>query len=162
MAKRIDKPIRLTVITIFIVIAYGIFPIFSAFPVGRELLLVGPNFLPLNGSILALYSGDGEISVILLVVTLALLVLTLTSTIVAFLGVREGRAATLLFLTLNLLWWYLLIISAITFSESSVASLGLVLELIMPPFWAAFVWWNMTRPDIADWLDYQESLESSV
>ena len=160
MVKRVDKPIRLYVITLFVVLAYGIWPLVSAFPAGRGFLLIGPVFLPFNGSVSVLFSDNGEISSIILVVTIALAMLTVMSAAVTFLGVREARAATLIFLSLNLLWWYLLVIDTIINSDSSSRAFQLILELIIPPFWAGFVWWNMTRPDIAEWLAYQDSLEA--
>ena len=148
MAKRLDKPIRLYVMAIFVVIAYGLFPLVSVFPVGREsFLLVGPRFLPFNGSVQVLYGTDGEISVILLVITLALGLLASASAIVAFLGVPEGRTATLIFVSLDVAWWFFLILLGMSASEGTDA-IRLIGQLIFPPIWLAFVWWNFTRPDI--------------
>jgi len=72
MPTRVDKPLRIHVLTILIVIAYGVLPLISVFPFGNTLWLLGPRFLPFNGSIQALYGPDGDISPILLVVTLGL------------------------------------------------------------------------------------------
>ncbi len=148
MAKRLDKPIRLYVMAIFVVIAYGLFPLVSVFPVGREsFLLVGPRFLPFNGSVQVLYGTDGEISVILLVITLALGLLASASAIVAFLGISEGRTATLIFVSLDVAWWFFLVLVGMSASEGKDA-IRLLGQLIFPPIWLAFVWWNFTRPDI--------------
>lgn len=43
MAKRVDKPIRLYVMTIFIVIAYCVLPLTSVFPFTGGFLAVGPR-----------------------------------------------------------------------------------------------------------------------
>lgn len=59
MAKRVDKPIRLYVMTTFVVIAYGLFPFVSVFPFTGGFLIFGPRFLPYNGSLQFLYGVDG-------------------------------------------------------------------------------------------------------
>ena len=156
MVKTVDKPIRLYVMTIFIVIAYGLLPLVSVFPFTGGYLLVGPRFLPFNGSIQVLYDANGEISITLLFVTIGLSFITTASAIVTFLGIKEGRAATLIFLALNVIWWFYLVITAMTISDYGPDRLGLGLQLLFPPLWLAFVWWNMTRPDITSWLKYQE------
>jgi len=159
MPKHVDKPIRLHVITIFIVLAYGLLPLCSYFPAGHWVVLVGPRFLPFNGSVLALYGPDGNISIVLLVITLALSFFSVGSAIVAFLGVAEGRIATLIFVTLDVAWWFFLVIIAVmnTASDSG-DKLGLVGQLILPPVWLGFVWWNLTRPDISTWLKYMSEV----
>ena len=113
MAKRLDKPIRLYVIVIFIVVAYGLMPLVSVFPYTGGFWLVEPRFLPFNGSIQVLYRPDGEISIVLLVVTLALCIFSAASAIVAFLDISEGRVAALLFVTLDVIWWFFLVIITI-------------------------------------------------
>ena len=104
MTERVDKPIRLHVITIFIVIAYGLLPLVSVFPFSGGYLLVGPRVLPFNGSIQVLYDSQGEISLFLLVVTLGLSFASVASALVTFAGILEGRVAALTFLTLNVAW----------------------------------------------------------
>jgi hypothetical protein len=161
MAKLVDKPVRLYALTIFILVAYGLFPLVSVFPMGRDLWLIGPRFLPFNGSILALYGRDGDISIIQLVVTVSLSFVSLGSTIVAFYGVAEGRTAALIFLTLNLAWWFLLVITSITYSEGAPDRIiPLVGQLVFPPIWLAGVWWNFTRPDISAWLKYMSEVNA--
>ena len=142
--------------TIFIVIAYGLLPLVSVFPFTGGLLLVGPRFLPFNGSIQVLYDSNGEIPMMLLLVTLGLSLLAVSSAIVTFLGVKEGRAATLILITLDVGWWFYLVVTAMTNSENAPDKLRLGLQLLFPPLWLVFVWWNMTRPDIGNWLRYQE------
>jgi hypothetical protein len=61
---------------------------------------------------------------------------------------------------LNVAWWFYLVITAMTYSDRGSDNLDLVSQLLFPPFWLAFVWWNMTRPDIGDWLRYQEQLNN--
>jgi hypothetical protein len=161
MTKRVDKPMRIYVLTIFIVIAYGILPLISVLPVDGKLWLFGPRFLPFNGSVQALYGPDGEISIVLLVVTLALSFFSIGSTIVAFYGVTEGRTAALIFLTLNLMWWFFLVIATIIYDDPpSDRILQLIWQLVLPPFWLAGVWWNFTRPDISAWLQYVSETDS--
>jgi len=161
MPKHVDKPIRLHVITIFIVLAYGLFPLCSYFPAGHWVVLVGPRFLPFNGSVLALYGPDGGVSIILLVITLALSFFSVGSAIVTFLGVAEGRIATLTFITLDVAWWFFLVIISVMNTDSDAGSkLELASQLIVPPVWLGFVWWNMTRHDISTWLKYMSEVNS--
>jgi len=159
MPKHVDKPIRLYVITIFVVLAYGLLPLCSYFPAGHWVVLVGPRFLPFNGSVLGLYGPDGEVSIILLIVTLALSFFSVGSSLVTFLGVAEGRIATLIFVTLDVAWWFFLVIIAIMDNASELADrVELVSQMILPPFWLAAVWWNYMRPDISAWLKYMSEV----
>ena len=161
MPKHVDKPIRLHAMTILIVLAYGLLPLCSYFPAGHWVVLVGPRFLPFNGSVLALYGRDGDVSIILLVVTLALSFFSVGSAIVTFLGVAEGRIATLIFVTLDVAWWFFLIIVAITNSASDTGiQFELASQLILPPVWLGVVWWNLTRPDISAWLKFMSEVNS--
>jgi hypothetical protein len=155
MAKRIDKPIRLHLITIFIVIAYGALPLISTIPFDGKYLLLGPIFLPYNGSIQTLYGRNGDVSLLLLLITLVLSFSSVASAIVAFYGVSEGRVAALIFITLNVGWWTYLVVSALIFAvDRRDMVIGAVPELLMPPVWLAVIWWNYTRPDISAWLRY--------
>ena len=160
MPKSVDKPIRLYVITIFIVVAYGLMPIVSAFPYGDGLMLIGPRFLPFNGSVIALQDGNGEIPMLLLVVTIGLSLISVGLAVITFFGVGEARWATLVFLTLNVAWWFYLVMDAIMANANSPQSLSWGLQLLFPPLWLGFVWWNWTRPDIKAWLDYQAELSN--
>jgi hypothetical protein len=160
MAKKVDKPIRLYVMTIFIVIAYGVLPMVSVFPFTGGFLLVGPRFLPYNGSFQVLYGPDGEASQFLLVMTISLCALAAGAAVMTFLGIKEARWPTLIILAFDVAWWFFLVISAILGTESGPPALELGLQLIFPLPWLLFVWWNMTRPDIKAWLDYQAELDS--
>ena len=155
MAKKIDKPIRLYVMTIFIVIAYCLLPLTSVFPFTGGFLLVGPRFLPFNGSFQVLYDAQGDASQFLVVVTVSLCLLVAGAAIVTFLGIKEARLITLILVTIDVAWWVYLIISAVIGSESNSSALQFGLELLFPFPWLVFVWWNMTKPDIKAWLDYQ-------
>jgi hypothetical protein len=160
MARKVDKPIRLYVMTIFIVIAYGLLPLVSVFPFTGGFLLVGPRFLPFNGSMQVLYDPQGEVVTALLTVTLGLSLLSVASAVITFLGVREARWPTPILLTLNLVWWFFLVISAIMEPGRPADTIGLVGQLLFPPFWLGFVWWNWLKPDITAWLNYQAELEN--
>ncbi len=160
MPKKVDKPIRLYVMTIFIVIAYGLLPMVSVFPFTGGFLLVGPRFLPYNGSFQVLYSPNGEVSQFLLVVTVSLCALAAGAAIITFLGIKEARWATLVLVSLDVTWWFFLMISAMMGAERGADALEFGFELLFPLPWLIFVWWNMTRPDIKAWLNYQSELES--
>src|SRR5580765_6364345 len=138
MAKTIDKPIRLYVMTIFIALAYGLLPLVSVFPFTGGFLLVGPMFLPLNGSVQVLYDANGEIPLLLLVITLCLSLSAVGAVVVTFFGIREARWPTIVLLTLDVAWWFFLVISAIMGSENAPESFRLVFELLIPPIWLAF------------------------
>jgi len=155
MAKRVDKPIRLHLVTIFIVIAYGVLPLVSAIPFDGRYLLLGPIFLPYNGSVQMLYGPDGDVSLLLLLVTLVLSFFSVGSAIVAFFGVSEGRTAALTFITLDVAWWAFLVTSAVMLSgDRTGVVIHAIPELAIPPVWLAVIWWNYTRPDISAWLLY--------
>lgn len=158
MPRRVDKPIRLTVMAIFVVIAYGILPLISVMPFGRGFLLFGPRFLPFNGSFQVLYDAKGEISPALLIPTLALGLSSAASAVVAFLGISEGRIATLLFVTLDVAWWFLLVITAIGYIERPDQTISLVGQLIFPPIWLVVVWWNYTRQEISAYYKQESEL----
>lgn len=160
MVKRVNKPIRLYVITIFIFVAYGLFPLVSVFPFTGGLLLVGPRFLPFNGSVLVLQDANGEIPTLLLIITICLCLFSVGAALITFFGVGEARWATLGLLTLNVAWWFYLVISAIIEAGNAPQSYELAMQLLFPPLWLVFVWWNWTRPDIKAWLDYQAKLDS--
>jgi hypothetical protein len=161
MAKRVDKPIRIYLITIFIVIAYGVLPLASAIPFGGRYVLLGPIFLPYNGSVQILYGPDGDVSLPLLLVTLVLSFFSVGSAIVAFFGVSEGRTSALIFITLDVAWWAFLVISAVVFaSDRTDMVIRAVPELAIPPVWLAVIWWNYTRPDITAWLLYSSEVNS--
>ena len=160
MAKRVDKPIRLYVLAIFIVVAYGVMPLVSVFPFTGGFLLVGPLILPYNGSIQVLYNPDGEAPLILVVVSLFLSVFSAGSALLAFVGIKEGRAAALVFVTLDVIWWTFLVIMAISGSERLGSEIiKISVEVLIPPFWLAFVWWNFTRPDIGAYYRYTSELQ---
>lgn len=150
MAKRVDKPIRLYVLAILIVLAYGVMPFISVFFVSsREMWLVGFRNLPFNGSILVLYDSDGSANVVLLFVSLLLCFFSAGSAIWAFYGDSSGRLATLIFVTLDVVWWSGIVLFAIAFSDTMGSDkLTWVFELIGPAAWLAFIWWNFTRPDM--------------
>jgi hypothetical protein len=158
MTQRVDKPIRLHVMTIFVVIAYGLLPLISVFPFAGGFLLIGPRFLPFNGSIQVLYGSDGQISLILLVITLALSLSSAASAVVGFLGVSEARVATLLFVTLDVAWWFFLVIVTLIDSDGP-SKIQLIGQLIFPPAWLVFVWWNLTRPDLVAYYRYMATLD---
>ena len=155
--KRVDKPIRLYVLTIFIVIAYGLLPFISVFPVdSRTALLIGFRNLPFNGSIVFLYGPNGEASFILIFVSLLLCGFLVGSAIWAFTGDSLGRIATLVFVTADVLWWSGIAVYAILQNEAgNLATFGWATQLVVPPVWLAVVWWNFTRPDLNVYYDFK-------
>ncbi|MGB7208702.1 MAG: hypothetical protein WBD27_08580 [Pyrinomonadaceae bacterium] len=150
MAKSVDKPIRLYVLAIFVVVAYGLMPFVSVFFVSkREAFLVGLRTLPFNGSILFLYDAEGNANIVLIFVSLFLCIFSAASAIWAFYGDVAGRIATLLFVTLNVVWWTGIVLYAIANGENDAPDkLGWIFQLIVPPIWLGFIWWNFTRSDI--------------
>ena len=159
--KRVQKPIRLYVLAIFIVVAYGLMPFVSVMPVGRDFFLFGLWNLPLNVSIFVLWDSDGNAPpFMIIVVCLALCVFSAASAVWAFYDSRVGRIATLTFVSLDVLWWTILVIVAILESESPGSqALQLVIQPIPPLFWLAFIWWNFTRADVNAYYAYQASRE---
>jgi hypothetical protein len=158
--RRVDKPIRLHVLAIFIIVAYGIMPFVATLPSTNGYFLFGLRNLPLNGSIMFLYGPENEAPFILVLVSLFLCVFSAASAVWAFVGDREGRTATLIFVSLNVLWWTALVLMAI-FEKNLPAELifQLVFQIIPPFGWLAFIWWNFTRADISQYYEYQASLQ---
>lgn len=156
MAKRLDKPIRLYALTIFIVLGYGIFPFVSVLPFLRGFWLFGPRILPFNGSPLVLYDANGEAPVLLVIISVLLAVFCTISAVAAFYDLKEGRVAALVLVTADVLWWSFLVIMAIMNNENpGEAAFKFGSQLIFPPFFLAVVWWNFTRPDIGAYYKQQ-------
>jgi hypothetical protein len=151
MAKRVDKPIRLYVLAIFIVVAYGLMPFVSVvFVSSREMWLAGLWNLPFNGSILVLYDESGNANIVLVFISLFLCIFSAASAIWAFYGDAAARLATLVFVTLDVAWWMGIVLFAVVFGEAEVtARMRWAAELIVPPLWLGFIWWNFTRPDVS-------------
>ncbi len=161
MAKRVDKPIRLYMLAVFIVVAYGLMPLVSVFPITGGIFMVGPMILPFNGSILVLGGPDGQTSFVLVLISLILSAFSAFSAVVAALGFKEGRSAALAFVTLDVLWWTFLVIMAVIQSEDvGPAAMRASLEILIPPLWLAFIWWNYTRPDVRAYYAQQSELNT--
>jgi hypothetical protein len=157
--QRVQKPIRLYVLTIFIVVSYGLMPFISAMPFGRDFLLFGYWTLPLNGSFVILFGSEGTPSLFVVLVSLALCVLSAASAVWAFYGDQAGRVATLVFVTLDVLWWTLLVLNAVLGNDLPVGdSISLVIQPLIPMGWLGFIWWNFTRADMNAFYAYQSSL----
>lgn len=101
MGRRLDRPIRLYVLAIFIVVAYGVMPLISVFPFGRGFLLIGPIILPFNGSVQFLYDSNGDAPFVLVFISLFLGMFSGFAAVVAFLGSSFGRILALIFATLD-------------------------------------------------------------
>ena len=137
-------------LAIFIVVAYGLMPLCSVFFVSsREAWLVGFKNLPLNGSVLMLYSSDGSADIVLISVSLFLCVFSAASAIWAYSGDSAGRIAALAFVSADVLWWSAIVIYAIASADvDGSARMNWIFELVGPPIWLGFIWWNFTRPDV--------------
>ena len=160
MARRVDKPIRLYVLAVLVVIGYGLLPLVSVFPFTGGFFLVGPRILPFNGSIQFLYGPDGEAPFLLIFISLFLGIFSAASAIFAATGVREGRTATLIFVTLNFGWWNLLAALAILNSDKPGETAFQSIDyFVFPPIWFAIIWWNYFRPDIGAYYHQQDRLE---
>ena len=147
--KRIQKPIGIYAWAIFIVIAYGLFPLIGMFPVSAtRAFFVGVGALPYNGSIQMLLGGDGEANFTVVLVSLFLCVFTVASAIWAWFGPNESRIALLTFLTLNFLWWLYLIVNAMTVVDDRAIMLELAMSLIRPPIFLGVIWWYFTKKDV--------------
>lgn len=150
--KKVDKPIRLYVLTIFVVLAYGILPFVSTMPFGRGFLLFGPWTLPFNGSIYVLYGADGEAPLILILVSLFLCAFSAAFAVLTFYGINFARIATLVLISLNVLWWTMLAIMVIVEGDLKAGETIRVAMEPLPPFlWLGFIWWNYTRADVVDY-----------
>lgn len=156
MTKRVDKPVRLYVLMIFIVVAYGLMPFVSVFFIdARQAFFIGLRNLPFNGSPFVLYDANGNVDPILVSITVLLCLFSVASAFWAFYGDSAGRIATLVFLTLNVVWWMGIVVYAMVFAETASSDkFSWATQLIGPPLWLGFVWWNFTRPDISAYYRY--------
>ncbi len=159
--KRVQKPLRLYVLAILIVAAYGMMPFVSVFFVSkREVFLIGFQNLPFNGSIYVLFDADGNANIVMIIISVVLCVFAALSAIWAFYGDNAGKVATLVFITLDVLWWMGIVIFAIAVGENGFSDkLGWASQLIGPPIWLGFIWWNFTRPDVKEYYKYQSELQ---
>jgi hypothetical protein len=155
--KRLQRPIVIPVLTILIVICYGIVPFLTAFPVlGRRFVM---GALPFNGSVTMLYNDQGEAPIVLVFVSLFLCVFTLASAVWASFGPNESRIATLAFVTTNFLWWNFLVVNVIAKIEAEDPFLFELIEsLMVPPFLLGCIWWNFTRPEVVAYYKQQSEL----
>ena len=158
--KRIQKPIRLYVLVVFIVVAYGFMPFVSTFPVFGGFLLLGLWNLPLNGSIVVLYGPDDGAPFLLVLVSLFLCVFSTAAAIWAFYGEAWARTATLILITFDVAWWSALVLTALVENGlRDVSSLQLGFELLPPVGWLIFIWWNFMQPDITEYYKYRSTLQ---
>jgi hypothetical protein len=147
--KRIQKPIGIYAWVIFIVIAYGLFPLIGMFPISAtRAFFVGVGALPYNGSIQMLLNGNGESNFVVVLISLFLCVFTVASAIWAWFGPNESRLALLTFLTLNFFWWLYLIVYAMTVTDDSSMMLELAISLIRPPIFLGVIWWYFTKKEV--------------
>jgi len=156
--KRIQKPIGITVWVIFIVIGYGLFPFFGVIPFAREFWYWSLGVLPFNGSIYILYGPNGEVSFVLILVSLLLCVFSAASAIWANTGQNEGRFSMLTILTLNVSWWIFLVALALLNQEKpGENTFKMIFEIVKPPVYLVFIWWYFTKADVVAYYRQQSA-----
>jgi len=160
LARTVDRPIRLYVLTILIVAAFGILPFVSAFVMDNgEIWSVGHGYLPFDGSIFVLYGKDGNADFMSVFVSLFLCVFSAASAIWAFYGDWLARVSTLVFVTADVLWWIGLTAYAIAMANTFTDKASLVLEVVVPLVSLGFIWWNFTRPDVNAYYKFKSECE---
>src|SRR5829696_7961729 len=141
--RRLQKPIRLYVLTIFVVMAYGLMPFIATMPFGKGFLLFGLWNLPFNGSVYVLYGSDGEAPFLLLLVSLFLCAFSAFSSVVAFYGSSAARIATPVLVSLDVLWWTALVITTLVNGElSNSQMIPQAIEPLTSLLWLCCIWWN--------------------
>src|SRR5262249_99409 len=114
--------------------------------------------LPFNGSIYILYGPNGEVSFVLILVSLLLCVFSAASAIWANTGQNERRFSMLTILTLNVSWWIFLVALALLNQEKPGENTSkMIFEIVKPPVYLVFIWWYFTKADVVAYYRQQSA-----
>lgn len=125
--KRLQKPVGIYVLSIAVIIVLGLF----------QLLRYWNEFR----------ATDGDIPFIMAFVPLFLCMFTIASAIWIWFGDNWARIVFLIFVTLNFLWWFYLVVMAISYSED-LNRFGLIMTLIRPGLVLGFTWWYLNSKEV--------------
>lgn len=129
MAKRVDRPIGIYVVTILVIISNGIFPLLMTLD--------------------AIRSNEGKVSFTIVFISLMLPTFSIAAAIWAFMGDNEGRISLLALVSLNFLWWVFLSVLSVANSENEALDGALFLvQMIRPVVFFALFWWYLTKKDV--------------
>ncbi len=127
--RRISKPIRVYVLTIILFVRLGVF-----------------QFVRYWSEI---QNASGNVPFILVFISFFLAGFTMLAVVWAYFGDDLGRIMLLIFVSLNVLWWFFLTISAIANSDSNnLEWIRFTPELIQPTVWLVLTWWYFTKKDV--------------
>jgi hypothetical protein len=127
--KRIDRPIGIYVVTILVIIGYGIFPLISTYA--------------------AISASEEKVPFTLVFISFLLPTFSIGAAIWAFAGDNEGRIALLATVSLNFLWWLFLSIGDVARSETEALNAAfLAIGMIRPVTFFVVFWWYLTKKDV--------------
>lgn len=143
MARRISKPVGVYVLTILIVLGLGLF-----------------QFLMYLADISRTDEGVPFLIVFLSFSTCAF---SAAAAVWTFYGDNLARIVLLACVTINVLWFAFLIVTAIAYAPpTDLRWLNLVTLLFRPAFWFGLTWWYFTRPHVVAYYRQQSELESNA
>ena len=130
--RRISKPVGVYVLTILLFVRLGIFQ-FVKYWISFE-------------------NASNNVPFTIVFVSFFLAGFTMLAVVWAYLGEELGRLALLIFVSLNVLWWFFLVISAIAYSDSqNLEWIRLIPELIQQTIWLVLTWWYFTKKHVVDY-----------
>lgn len=129
MANRVDKPIGLYVLTILVILGYGIVPLGFAYYNVR--------------------SSEGGIPFTIVFISFLLPTFSIGAAVWAFVGDNEGRISLLAIGSLNFLWWVFLSVMDVANSgaEGFYGAL-FFMQMIRPIVFFVLFWWYLTKKDV--------------
>lgn len=137
--RRISKPIGVYVLTILIFIRLGLFQFINYW--------------------VEIQRSDGDVPFSIVFISLFLSVFTAAAAIWAFYGDNLARIAILVFVSLNVLWWFFLIVSAIAYNDSETFGwLKFLPTLIQPVFCLCITWWFFNKKDVVAFYKQQSQI----
>lgn len=137
--RRIQKPVGIYVLTILIFIRLGLFQFLNYWT--------------------EIQNENGEVPFTIVFISLFLAVFTAATAIWAFYGDNLARIAILIFVSLNVLWWFFLIVSAIAYDKSERQEwIGWIPLLIQPVFCLCLTWWFFTKQEVVAYYKQQSQV----
>lgn len=137
--RRISKPVGVYVLTILIFIRLGLFQFINYW--------------------VEIQRSDGDVPFSIVFISLFLSVFSAAAAIWAFYGDNLSRVVILILVSLNVLWWFFLIVSAIAYDTSEkLGWIKLLPSLIQPIFCLCVTWWFFTKSDVVAYYKQQSQI----
>lgn len=133
--RRIQKPVGIYVVAIAVIIVLGFFQLFRYWIEFRN---------------------TEELPFIMAFIPLFLCIFTIASAVWATVGDNWSRISLLIFVSLNFLWWFYLVIMAVSYGDSkNPKTYSVLITLLRPAFVLIFCWWYLTKKEV---IEYYKSI----